>query len=65
MVAAISQVAKVMELETVAEYVECNETRKLIEQLGVDFAQGHAVGKPAPIDETLQQLTDAAQSSTA
>jgi len=65
MVAAITQVAKVMELETVAEYVESNKTRKLIEKLGVDYAQGHAVGKPVPIEETLQQLTDAAQSSTA
>jgi diguanylate cyclase (GGDEF)-like protein len=65
MVAAITQVAKVMELETVAEYVENGETRRLIKDLGVDYAQGHAVGKPIPIDETLQKLTDAAQSSTA
>jgi len=65
MVVAITQVAKVMELETVAEYVESNKTRKLIEELGVDFAQGHAVGKPIPLDEVLQQLAEAKQSSTA
>jgi diguanylate cyclase (GGDEF)-like protein len=65
MVAAITQVAKVMELETVAEYVESNETRELIANLGVDYAQGHVVGKPVPVEETLQQLADAAQSSTA
>jgi EAL domain-containing protein (putative c-di-GMP-specific phosphodiesterase class I) len=56
MVAAITQVAKVMELETVAEYVESEETRKLIAKLGVDFAQGHQVGKPASLDDTLAGL---------
>ena len=53
MVAAITQVARVMELETVAEYVETPETRKLVRKLGVDYAQGHAVGKPAPLDGIL------------
>jgi len=64
MVAAITQVAKVMELETVAEYVESNETRTLIAELGVDYAQGHAVGKPIPLDEALRVLTDEAETST-
>ena len=62
MVAAITQVAKVMELETVAEYVESNETKDLIARLGVDFAQGFAVGKPLALDEVLAGLTDQAQS---
>jgi len=59
MVAAITQVAKVMELDTVAEYVEHDKTRKLIKDLGVDFAQGHAIGKPVPLDEVLATLEDA------
>jgi diguanylate cyclase (GGDEF)-like protein len=58
MVAAITQVAKVMELETVAEYVENEKTRKLISDLGVDYAQGHAVGKPRPLDDALASLDD-------
>jgi EAL domain-containing protein (putative c-di-GMP-specific phosphodiesterase class I) len=65
MVAAITQVAKVMELETVAEYVETEETRKLVTKLGVDYAQGHAVGKPVPLDEALNQLAADDKSSTA
>ncbi len=58
MVAAITQVAKVMELETVAEYVESDDIRDLIERLGVDYAQGHAIGKPAPLSDVLDQLED-------
>ena len=58
MVAAITQVAKVMELETVAEYVESKKTRKLVAKLGVDYAQGHAIGKPVPLAEALQSLSE-------
>lgn len=53
MVAAITQVAKVMKLKTVAEYVETEETRKLVSDLGVDYAQGHIIGKPVPLDSVL------------
>lgn len=56
MVAAITQVAKVMELDTVAEYVEHDKTRELIRKIGVDFAQGDAIGKPQPLAEVLAAL---------
>ena len=65
MVAAITQVAKVMELETVAEYVENRESMALITKLGVDYAQGHAIGKPVPLDEVLAQFNDSPRRSTA
>jgi diguanylate cyclase (GGDEF)-like protein len=65
MVAAITQVAKVMELETVAEYVENEKTLELIAELGVDFAQGHVVGRPVRIEDVLAELTDSTQTSTA
>jgi diguanylate cyclase (GGDEF)-like protein len=57
MVAAITQVAKVMELETVAEYVESNASKLLVQKLGVDYAQGHAVGKPTSFEGVLADLT--------
>ena len=56
MVAAITQVARVMQLETVAEYVESEETRELVARLGVGYAQGHALGKPVELDAVLQSL---------
>ena len=56
MVAAITQVAKVMQLETVAEYVESAATKRLVQQLGVDFAQGHEVGKPADLSSVLKEM---------
>ncbi len=58
MVAAITQVAKVMELETVAEFVETDKARKLLREIGVDYAQGHVVGKPVALDSILAELNE-------
>lgn len=58
MVAAITQVAKVMELETVAEYVETEEIREFVAGMGVDYAQGHAVGRPVPLAAVLSGLAE-------
>jgi diguanylate cyclase (GGDEF)-like protein len=58
MVAAITQVAKVMELTTVAEYVETEEAWKLVKELGVDFAQGHFISIPLALDLVLEHLAE-------
>ena len=54
-----------MKLETVAEYVESEKIMTLVQKLGVDFAQGHAIGKPAPLDAVLRDLTSKMKTSTA
>lgn len=65
MVAAITQVAKVMGLETVAEYVESKKTRTLVTKLGVDFAQGHAIGRPDALDDVLAAIGETTRASSA
>jgi diguanylate cyclase (GGDEF)-like protein len=65
MVAAITQVAKVMGLETVAEYVENKKTKALVTKLGVDFAQGHAIGKPAALEQVLNEISNKSHASNA
>jgi diguanylate cyclase (GGDEF)-like protein len=64
MVAAITQVAKVMKLETIAEYVENEKVRDLLKSLGVNYAQGHLSGKPIPLREALRKIPGLRQSST-
>jgi diguanylate cyclase (GGDEF)-like protein/PAS domain S-box-containing protein len=49
MVKAINEVGHVMGLKTVAEYVENAETLAIIRELGIDYAQGYAVGSPQPL----------------
>jgi EAL domain-containing protein (putative c-di-GMP-specific phosphodiesterase class I) len=55
-----------MELKTVAEYVESEEARALISELGVDFAQGHIIGKPITLESVLSDLSEtSSQAATA
>ena len=46
-------VARVMGLETVAEFVDRPEVLACLREMGVDFAQGFLLHRPAPIDELL------------
>lgn len=49
MVKAINEVGHVMGLKTVAEYVEDAATLAVIRELGIDYAQGYAVGNLRPL----------------
>lgn len=46
MVQSMIQVAKTVGKYTIAEYVLDEETLALLKNLGVDYAQGHLIGKP-------------------
>jgi diguanylate cyclase (GGDEF)-like protein len=48
MVEAIVHIAKVMGKSTIAEFVESNEILEALREIGVDYAQGYAIGKPSP-----------------
>lgn len=50
-VKSICSLAKVKHLTVVAEYVETEEQRALLLQLGVDYLQGYLLGKPRPLEE--------------
>jgi len=56
MIKAIAQLAKVMCMETVAEYVETDNLRVRMADLGVDYGQGFAMGKSQPLEELLGEL---------
>jgi diguanylate cyclase (GGDEF)-like protein len=56
MVRAIAQLAHTMGMETVAEFVETDELRMRMASLGVDFGQGFAMGRPAPLADVLADL---------
>lgn len=50
MVEAIHRIGHQMGLKTVAEYVESDEIREVLRQIGVDYVQGNAVHCPEPLD---------------
>lgn len=49
MVEAIVRLAGVMEIQTVAEFVENDEIISKIQKLGIDYAQGYGIAKPSPL----------------
>jgi EAL domain-containing protein (putative c-di-GMP-specific phosphodiesterase class I) len=55
-VAAISEVARVMQLDSVAEFVQDEATLALLRKLGVTWAQGYLFGQPAPLSERIAAL---------
>jgi EAL domain-containing protein (putative c-di-GMP-specific phosphodiesterase class I) len=48
MVEAINKVGHVMGITTIAECVETPQTLAILEEIGVDYAQGFAIGRPHP-----------------
>jgi len=54
MVAAINQLGHMMGIETIAEFVEDEETANLLREIGVDYIQGFHVHRP----EALHPATD-------
>jgi diguanylate cyclase (GGDEF)-like protein len=56
MVTAIVQLAQTIKLRTTAKCVESEAILKSVSQLGVDFAQGFAIGRPRPLEIVLQEL---------
>ena len=62
MVRAIAQLARSMSITTVAEYVETEEISVRIAELGVDYGQGFAIGRPIPLEDLLDRAAAAERS---
>lgn len=46
MVKSINDIGHIMQMETIAEWVEDEQTQEVLKTLGVDYVQGYAMGKP-------------------
>ena len=57
MVDGVNKVGQVMNLRTIAEVVENDITVKLLQKMGVDYAQGYHCGKPFPMDNIYAENT--------
>jgi diguanylate cyclase (GGDEF)-like protein/PAS domain S-box-containing protein len=55
-IAAIVQIARNMGKITIGEYVTSPQTADVLRELGVDYGQGFALGRPAPLVEHLGLL---------
>lgn len=53
-VQSIRDVAQVMGMDTVAEFVESARIVEVLREIGVDYAQGFWTGRPAPMESLLE-----------
>lgn len=49
MVKSINEIGQVMGMKTIAEFVENDEIREQLSDIGVDYAQGYGIHKPEPM----------------
>jgi len=50
-VKSVADIARVLDIKTVAEFVEDEETLRLLEGMEIDYAQGYLFAKPEPLDD--------------
>lgn len=55
MVKSINEIGHVMGMQTIAEFVENDEIKGMLREIGVNYAQGYGIGKPVPLDDLLEQ----------
>ncbi len=57
MVKSINEIGQVMGMKTIAEFVENDEIREQLRDIGVDYAQGYGIHKPEPMPTRVRSHT--------
>ncbi len=55
MVKSINEIGHVMGMQTIAEFVENDEIKGMLREIGVNYAQGYGIEKPGSFDELFGQ----------
>lgn len=58
MVRSFNNIGKAMGITTVAEFVESAEILEVLQNIGVDYAQGYYIGKPCAIEDALNSSNE-------
>jgi diguanylate cyclase (GGDEF)-like protein len=53
MVKSINEIGQVMGMQTIAEFVENDEIKERLKDIGVDYVQGSGIRKPQPLNELI------------
>jgi EAL domain-containing protein (putative c-di-GMP-specific phosphodiesterase class I) len=56
MVRSITSIAIAMNKKTIAEFVENDEIKNILAEMGVDYVQGYGIAKPQPLDELTMDI---------
>ena len=55
LVKSINEVGHILNIKTIAEYVENNEIKGMLKAIGVDYAQGYSISRPVHFEEILER----------
>lgn len=58
MVKSINEISQIMGMNTIAEFVENDEIKGMLRELGVNYVQGYGIEKPQPLKDLLGYLND-------
>ena len=58
MVKSMKDISDVMNMKTIAEFVENDEILELLKNIGVDYVQGYGIAQPKPLEEILNHSSD-------
>jgi diguanylate cyclase (GGDEF)-like protein/PAS domain S-box-containing protein len=53
MVKSINEIGHVMNMKTIAEFVENDKIKEMVKEIGVNYGQGYGIGKPQPFENLL------------
>ncbi len=56
MVESIHNIGNVLNLKTIAEFVEDDDVLSILEEIGVDYAQGYGIDRPKPLPNSSETL---------
>ena len=57
-VRSIKDIANVMQLRTVAEFVEDTECEMILTEIGINYAQGYGIAKPMPVNDVINEIAN-------
>ena len=58
MVKSINEIGHVMNMKTIAEFVENDEIKGMVREIGIDYGQGFGIGKPIAFAELLDRTNN-------
>jgi diguanylate cyclase (GGDEF)-like protein len=56
MVKSINEIGHIMDMQTIAEFVENDAIKDMLIDIGINYAQGFGIDKPKPFEEILNSL---------
>jgi len=57
LVKSINEVGKILNIKTIAEFVENDDIKSMLGDIGVDYGQGYGIGKPGSFEALLKEFS--------